>query len=130
MKRVTVIAGLLALTGLALNAQRPTDWPGVGNDPGGMKYSPLTQITPGNVATLKQVWTFDTQVPATGWRVTPLVVNNVMYFPTLDGKVVALKADPVRSSGDSTSARSLTTPAPPAAGSRIGPGPGRSGRAS
>jgi quinoprotein glucose dehydrogenase len=40
-------------------SQRDGDWPSSGGDPGAQRYSPLTQITPGNVATLEQAWSFD-----------------------------------------------------------------------
>ena len=30
-----------------------TEWPNYGNDPGGMRYSPLTEINRENVSTLK-----------------------------------------------------------------------------
>jgi glucose dehydrogenase len=72
------------------------DWPGVGNDPGGMKYSTLTQITPANVKQLKTAWTYDTGDPAggfRGWEITPIVIANVMYFPTTGKKIVALNAE-------------------------------------
>ena len=55
------------------------DWTSYGRDPGGQRFSPLTQITPANVATLTRAWTFDTG--ATGLQVTPLVVEGVMYVP-------------------------------------------------
>ncbi len=35
------------------------EWPTYGNDQGGMRFSPLTQITPANVATLQKEWTFN-----------------------------------------------------------------------
>jgi glucose dehydrogenase len=69
------------------------DWPTVGNDPGGMKYSALTQITPENVSQLTTAWTYDMGVPALGYTVTPIVVNNVMYFPVQGTTIVALQAD-------------------------------------
>src|SRR5437764_6434432 len=71
------------------------DWPNPGNDPGGMKYSPLKQITPDNVSKLKRAWTYDTGDTGggfRGWEVTPLVINGVMYFSTMSGKLVALNA--------------------------------------
>ncbi|MBD3836703.1 pyrroloquinoline quinone-dependent dehydrogenase [Brevundimonas sp.] len=34
------------------------DWSTYGHDKGGMRYSPLTQITPANVAQLQPAWTF------------------------------------------------------------------------
>ena len=39
------------------------DWPNVGNDKGGMRYSPLRQITPANVGSLDLAWKYDTGVP-------------------------------------------------------------------
>jgi quinoprotein glucose dehydrogenase len=94
MKRL-VLTG--AVTGLALTAglaaQTTNDWPTVGNDPGGMKYSSLTQITPANVSNLAKAWTYDLGMPASGYTVTPIVVSNVMYFPVQGSIIVALKAD-------------------------------------
>src|SRR5580704_11734708 len=34
------------------------EWPTYGHDAGGMRYSPLTQITPANVSSLKVAWTY------------------------------------------------------------------------
>ena len=78
----------------ALFAQ--SGWPNAGNDPGGMKYSALKQITPANVGKLVRAWTYDTGDVARGfrpWEVTPLVINNVMYFTTPGSKVVALNPE-------------------------------------
>ena len=52
--------------GYAASAQRAgtrpaataNEWPTYGHDPGGMRYSPLTQITPGNVARLEKAWVY------------------------------------------------------------------------
>ncbi|MEO6351324.1 MAG: PQQ-binding-like beta-propeller repeat protein, partial [Candidatus Limnocylindrales bacterium] len=69
---------------LALDAAPPAgppqssgDWRWYGHDPGGRRFSPLTQITPENVSTLTRAWTFDTGGAA--MQVTPLVVDGVMY---------------------------------------------------
>src|SRR5947209_901018 len=72
------------------------DWPNPGNDPGGMKYSTLKQITPANVTKLARAWTYDTGDTGggfRGWQVTPLVIDGVMYFSTMGGKLVALNAE-------------------------------------
>src|ERR1041385_8456194 len=72
------------------------NWPNPGNDPGGMKYSTLKQITPANVNKLVRAWTYDTGDTGggfRGWQVTPLVVNGVMYFSTMGAKLVALNAE-------------------------------------
>ena len=56
---------------------RPANGRRTGRDPGGQRFSPLTQLTPQNVHTLTRAWTFDTG--ATAMQVTPLVVGSVMY---------------------------------------------------
>ena len=84
------------------------EWPTYGHDSGGMRYSPLTKITPANVASLEVGWTFHLKpagyVPPAGGRgggrggntgfraaeVTPLVVNGTMYIASPYGQVVAL----------------------------------------
>lgn len=36
-----------------------TEWPAYGNDPGGMRYSPLTEINTENVSQLRLAWSYD-----------------------------------------------------------------------
>src|SRR6476619_4876009 len=94
--RLFSIVTLAALSFAALSPSGPNDWPGFGNDPGGTKFSPLTQITPENVTKLVVAWTYDTGEMGggfRGWSVTPLVIDNVMYFGTYGGKLVALNAE-------------------------------------
>jgi quinoprotein glucose dehydrogenase len=94
MKRLVPIAVMTGLLlGVGVDAQDANDWPTVGNDPGGMKFSPLTQITPANVTQLAKAWTYDTGAPATGYTITPIVVDNVMYLPVQNTTIVALAAD-------------------------------------
>src|SRR5687768_16318667 len=69
-------AVLMALIGLLMGAgvaaqNLATDWPHVGHDAGGMKYSPLTQITPANVSRLTKAWSYALGVPATGYTPSP-----------------------------------------------------------
>ena len=87
-----IVAAIGLALGVGLAADGTSDWPTVGSDPGGMKYSPLTQITPANVTRVKQAWTYDLGVPANGYTATPIVINNVMYLPVRT-TIVALKAD-------------------------------------
>jgi quinoprotein glucose dehydrogenase len=133
MKRLLLSAGVIGLSlGVGASAQNPAnDWPTVGNDPGGMKYSPLTQITPANVTRLAKAWTYDTGAPASGYTVTPIVVSNVMYLPVRGSTIVALRAD----SGTEIWKFDLATiaalgPTPSAGGRGISYWPGRRGRAS
>jgi quinoprotein glucose dehydrogenase len=89
------IAALLAVGASAAPGAR-TDWPNYGNDRGAQRYSPLTQITPENVTSLKVAWTYHMK-PADAKRVatsetTPLVVGNIMYLGSPYGHIVALDA--------------------------------------
>jgi quinoprotein glucose dehydrogenase len=125
MLRVSLTALLAAPL---LHAQ--ADWPNVGGDAGGMKYSTLKQITPANVNKLVTAWTYDTGDPAggfRGWEITPIVVSNVMYFPTSGKKIVALDA----STGKEIWKTELTTLGVQSAGAKYGvsywPGDGKSG---
>jgi glucose dehydrogenase len=94
MRRLVLTFVLVALTlGAGAAAQNGSDWPTVGNDPGGMKFSPLTQISPANVSRLSRAWTYDTGAPASGYTITPIVVNNVMFLPVQGSTIIALKAD-------------------------------------
>ena len=92
-----------------------TEWPTYGHDPGGMRYSPLAEITPSNVSRLEKAWVYHMK-PASGaappvdpapagppqgrgrggasgfasGETTPLVINGIMYVTTPYGRVVAL----------------------------------------
>ena len=43
---------------LAQSVEASKEWPTYGHDPGGMRFSPLTQITPANVGQLKVAWVY------------------------------------------------------------------------
>ena len=92
-----VLSCLVALTGQAVaRAPRTADWPGVGNDPGCMRYSPLDQINRENVARLEPAWTYHTgELEGRAGKTiecTPIVVDDVMYLTTGYLRVVALDA--------------------------------------
>jgi len=54
------------------------DWPGYNGDPGGNRYTTLSQITRANVSRLAPKWIFT--VPNAGrMQVTPVVVGGIMY---------------------------------------------------
>ncbi len=118
----TVAVGTLTIAGTfygAADAQSnrgsanpSTEWPTYGHDPGGMRFSPLTELTPANVGELKVAWVYHMRPapppggtptpPPTAGRgrgrgsgfavsgVTPLVIDGVMYIGTPYGRVVAL----------------------------------------
>jgi quinoprotein glucose dehydrogenase len=56
--KLALVAPILGLAAFGAYAQSATDWPEYGRDPGGMRYSPMTQITPANVSQLKVAWTY------------------------------------------------------------------------
>jgi glucose dehydrogenase len=125
--RITFLIGLAACAGMAYSSYardkaapsavtpahyaESKEWPTYGHDSGGMRYSPLTQITPANVSNLTVAWTYHLKpasyaAPAggrgggegrgggrgggTGFRaaeVTPLVVNGTMYVGSPYGQV-------------------------------------------
>ena len=93
MRRVQWIAVAICVVTLPATMLGQKDWPTYGHDRGGMRYSPLTQITPANVAKLTRAWTYDTGENANSFQVTPLVIGNVMYLSTPAQRIVALDAD-------------------------------------
>ncbi len=94
------LIGFLCLLALAARAEaqgvQAVDWPGVGNDPGCSRYSPLDQINRENVARLQPAWTYHTgeldRRPGKTIECTPIVVEGVMYLTTGYLRVVALDA--------------------------------------
>jgi quinoprotein glucose dehydrogenase len=111
LKHWILLAGLSATAATA--ATPGADWPSFGNDQGATRFSPLTQITPANVAQLQVAWTYHMRpagavppAPPPGAnpnaprslgfsssQATPIVVDGMMYLPSPYGKVVALDAD-------------------------------------
>ena len=77
------------------------DWRSYGGSPAGLRYSPLTQITPDNVSHLKTLWTYRSgdfsagteEVTRTSLQVTPIVVERTLYFCTPFNRVIALDAE-------------------------------------
>ena len=120
-----VVCAAVASSSLALSGQQrgntrvplAQEWPTYGHDPGGMRYSPVTQLTPANVGQLQVAWVYHMKPPApagtapaadpgaggppqgrgrgsasgfSSGETTPLVINGVMYVSTPYGRVVAL----------------------------------------
>ena len=83
-----LIAFAIGLAGCAPDAP-DVDWPAYLGDEARTHYSPLTDITPSNVASLEVAWRYDAGELAPGISVmdtSPLVVDGVLYglSPTLD----------------------------------------------
>ena len=72
------------------------DWLGFGRTPDQNRHTPLTSITPANVAQLQRVYTVDFRaIDSTiknGEQSYPLEVNGVLYLTTNDGDVWAVQA--------------------------------------
>lgn len=98
MTAALVLALALAAPALAQDG----DWASNNRDLGAQRFSPLRQITPANVATLRQAWVYHMK-PATApgqpastrmfvSEAIPIVIGNVMFLPTPYGRIVALDA--------------------------------------
>jgi quinoprotein glucose dehydrogenase len=98
---------LIAAVGAQPAATEPadgaiTDWPYYGGDAGGSRYSPLSQIDRGNVASLTLAWEYRTGDVSDGsggrrkseFETTPIVANGTMYLTTPFNRVVALDPEP------------------------------------
>lgn len=94
--RAAVAGWLVAASVAAVEAGETVDWPRVGNDPGGMRYSELAEINRENVGRLEVAWTYHTGElegrPGKTIECTPIVVDGVMYVTTAYLRVVALDA--------------------------------------
>ncbi|MGH8698610.1 MAG: hypothetical protein ACREVS_19140, partial [Burkholderiales bacterium] len=90
----------LAVSGAAPAAETGEGWPSYGGDPGGTRYSRLAQITPGNVARLRQAWAYRSgdvsdgsgEISKTSFQATPILLGDALYFCTPFNRVVALDA--------------------------------------
>src|SRR5918993_5701206 len=84
------------------------DWPLIGQNAAGHRFSPLTQIQASNVASLRLAWKYDMMRPGESLtiastsggpprprmsQITPLVVNGRMYVTTPFGRAAALEPE-------------------------------------
>ena len=114
--RLGVLALAMAMAAPAAAADKGGDWPTYGRDKGGMRFSPLAEITPANVGRLQPAWVYRMKPPEeeqvldpeeaarreaegagprrrsrfAGSQMTPLVVGGRMYITTPYSRVVAL----------------------------------------
>ena len=91
---------LVCVGAVSVGSAQTNDWPAYGHDAGGTRYSPLTQITPKNVAKLRRAWTYHTgelqgtrdsvRVGTTrrsAFQTTPLMIGGVLYLSTPSTRV-------------------------------------------
>ena len=77
------------------------DWPHYGSGLDGKRYSNLSQIRPDNVEYLEEAWQYNSgdistgteEVTRTSLQVTPIVVEDSMYFCTPFNRVISLNAE-------------------------------------
>lgn len=96
-----LVALISAIPAIAQKNQQQ-EWPCYGNDPGGMRYTPLKQIDTGNVKKLKAIWTYrsgelDTYKGTkmgekSAFEATPIMVGGTLFFSTPTSRVIALDA--------------------------------------
>jgi quinoprotein glucose dehydrogenase len=120
--RILALALLMSAVGAVAVQAADGDWPTYGHDAGGGRFSPLTQINPGNVAELKPAWTYHMRPEATaaaapegaeaaaqraaegagpgrpagrfsGSEATPLMAGGLLYLSTPYRTVVALQPE-------------------------------------
>src|SRR5262245_65884877 len=98
----------------AVGAKQESDWPAYGRDPGGSRYSPLSQINRGNVGQLKIAWTYRTgamdvkaaSAKKAAFEATPILMDGLVYLTTPYSRVIAL--DSATGAGRWTSERQIT----------------------
>ena len=80
------------------NAAKDGEWAYYGRDPGGSRFSPLTQVNRTNVQRLKIAWIYHTgdvsdgtkHPRRSGFEATPIMVDSTLYFSTPFNRVIAL----------------------------------------
>lgn len=65
----------------------------LGRDPGGTRYSALSQINTTNINRLARAWTYHTGEQGRGFETVPIVVDNILYLSTQNQNIVALEPE-------------------------------------
>ena len=96
---VSILALTMVINGAAhaVTGAPRTDWPAVNHDNSAVRYSPLTQVNPGNVRNLRPVWIYHLRPNdfTGGLRYDesiPIVIGNTLYLGSPYGEVIALNA--------------------------------------
>ena len=95
------LAAIACYGQLSSNSKKPVavaEWPYYGGDPGGSRFSPLSQINRENVHKLKVAWVYHTGDVSDGsqharksaFEATPILVDGTLYFSTAFNRVIAL----------------------------------------
>jgi len=98
------ICGWICLaSGAATLLWGQNEWPGYVGDPGGQRYSKLSQINTANVSKLKPAWQYGLDPEAINLdaasrftqstEAVPIMVSGVLYAPTVHHTIVALEPE-------------------------------------
>lgn len=96
---LALAAALVAADAHAAQPAQPAGWPMYGGDEGGHRYSPARQITPDNVSSLTQAWSYSTGDMATkpkeamehaSFENTPILAEGRLYVCSPFNEVAAL----------------------------------------
>jgi len=97
LKTKTLLLAAASAALMTTGAAHADQWGSYGRDPGGTRFSPLTQINAANVARLKPAWTFHTGDIAddhrgqrTGFEATPLFLDGRLYVTTGLNRIIGL----------------------------------------
>lgn len=105
LPRTMLLPVLLAIAGCdgspAIDDGAVAGWPEYGGDKGGLRYSPLAQITPDNVDRLEIAWIHHSgdlsngsaTETRTSFSVTPILVDDHLVFCTPFNRVIAVDAE-------------------------------------
>jgi quinoprotein glucose dehydrogenase len=96
--RVSIAVALLAVSLVAAQEQArpPVEWMYYGGDPGGTRYSTLSDINIGNVQRLQMAWQWkhwETPPPPGFFESTPLMIDGVLYVTTPLNSIAAVDAE-------------------------------------
>src|SRR5215831_13928042 len=102
MKKVLWPLAFAALLIAAAPPPSQVEWLYYGGDPGGMKYSPLTDVNAANVTRLRRAWQWSHwETPLEEYKTspgffesTPLMIDSVLYVTTPYNSIAALDAEP------------------------------------
>src|ERR1700716_1951788 len=89
--RAAILQNYPPVTAEQLKTPADGDWLMVRRTYDGWGYSPLAELTPGNVNRLQPVWVFATG-ERSGHQAPPIVNNGVMFVATPGNQVIALDA--------------------------------------
>ena len=87
---------LFACVGATAAVAGSGDWPVYGGDEGASHYAALGEITPANVSSLQEAWSYRVPWPAGKpfeFEATPLEIDGVLYICLPRNDIVALDAE-------------------------------------